>query len=129
MVKVVNVRSLDPDAYNVYIGRKSSLSTEVFKEMPSLIDGTYFGNNVRVSDDCSRDESIAAHREYFLNNIAKYSSRLDTLAEIASVRTVCLVCWCVPKACHGNVIAEYLNELITGPIPDIVSGNLFEEEE
>jgi hypothetical protein len=127
MVKVVNVRDLDPDAYNIYIGRKTTLSKLLFKDKPWLIDGTDLGNHVKLSDSCSREESIAAHREYFLENTNLFSNLLETLKNIASSRTVCLACWCSPKCCHGDVIAEYLNESISGPVPEIVSENLFEE--
>lgn len=126
MVKVVNVRNLDPDAYNVYIGRDSQLSKKLLEENPSLINGTELGNRVRVSEECSREDSIEAHRHFFLENTGTFVNILDTLENVARHRTVCLVCWCKPKLCHGDVIAEHLNKRVFGIVPDIESENIFD---
>ena len=127
MVKVVNIRELDPEAYNIYIGRSSALGMVLFKEKPWLIDGTQLGNPIKLDGEHTREESIAAHREFFLENAHLYKNLLDTLENKARKKTVCLTCWCAPKPCHGDVISEYINKRISGPVPEIVSENLFEE--
>jgi len=128
MVKVVNVRDLDPTAYNIYIGRSSSLSKDLFEKNPYLIDGTDLGNPIRLEGEHTREESIAAHREFFLKNVGSYEKLMSTLESIASKRTVCLACWCAPKPCHGDVIADYINNRIREKEPELESENLFEEE-
>ena len=129
MVKVVNVRNLDPTAYNIYIGRKSYLSKDLFEKKPYLIDGTELGNPIKLKGEHTREESLAAHRKFFLENTDRFKNILETIENIASRQTVCLTCWCHPKPCHGDVIAEYLNERIRGNTPELETVNIFEEDE
>ena len=51
----------------------------------------------------TREQNIAAHRAWFLASpvlVAKAQSEL---------RGRTLVCWCKPKACHGDVLLEVAN--------------------
>lgn len=51
----------------------------------------------------SRDEVIARYREYLL-------TRPDLLALIPPLRGRRLGCWCAPKSCHADVIAEFADK-------------------
>lgn len=88
---VVNIRTHE---YDVYIGREGHGH-----------DG-YWGNPYSVVRDGGRERAIELYRKYFLNRL-----RIDPTfaSKVQSLRGKRLGCFCVPKPCHGNVIAEYLN--------------------
>jgi hypothetical protein len=90
---VVNIRDGFPTG-GVYIGRAGR-----------GFDG-YFGNPVPIQRSKDRDEVIVLFRQAFERRMmfdAEYRYRIEELKG----RT--LVCFCKPLACHGDVIAEYLN--------------------
>lgn len=74
---------------SVYVGR------------PSIL-----GNPYVVGRDGSRAEVIEKYRAWFQRQLTKRWF-------IESVRLLCgdkdLACWCAPKACHADVILEWLN--------------------
>ncbi len=78
------IDEIPPDA--VYIGRPS-----------------YWGNPFSIADDGSREEVIEKYREYL-------KTRPDiTLKAKLELRGKDLVCFCSPRACHGNVLDEIAN--------------------
>lgn len=83
---VVNVKT---DLYDVYIGRPSK-----------------FGNPFEIGKDGTRKEVIDKFIDYFLSN---ESLKLAAKAELTGKR---LGCFCKPKACHGDIIAKYVNDEI-----------------
>jgi hypothetical protein len=101
--KVVNLRNSD---YDVYIGRAGKGQ-----------DG-YFGNPFSVAE-YGYVVCIAKFREYFYERVQtdiEFKRRVDAL----SGKT--LGCFCFPKPCHGDVVAEYVN----GQQPvEIKQGKLF----
>lgn len=68
--------------HDIYIGRPSK-----------------WGNPFVIGRDGTRAEVIAKYREYVLAQPAL----LAALPELAGKR---LACWCSPKPCHGDVLAE-----------------------
>jgi len=84
---VVNIRKTKE--YDVYIGRPSP-----------------FGNPFIIGKDGTRDEVVAKYRPYFYRRMAR-----DMLfrAAVHSLAGKVLGCYCKPKPCHGDVIAEYLD--------------------
>ena len=82
--KVVNLRK---EKYDVYIGR-----------------GSKWGNRFVIGKDGDRDEVIRRYRGWILN----YKELLGSLHEL---KGKVLGCFCKPKACHGDVLAELVNEL------------------
>lgn len=77
--------------YQVYIGR------------PSI-----YGNPFEITEERSREESVALYKIYFYNRI---SSDEDFKNKVLTLRGKVLGCFCKPKICHGDVICEYLNNL------------------
>lgn len=63
------------------------------------------GNPYTIGRDGTREEVIAKHKVLFLN-----SERLMRIARETCQGEI-LGCYCKPKACHGDTIAEYLNGL------------------
>lgn len=84
--KVVNIKT--GDSYDVYIGRAGKGH-----------DG-YFGNPIREG---TRKQKIDGFKKYALNRIqedAEYRERIKAL------ESKTLGCFCKPKACHGDILAE-----------------------
>jgi uncharacterized protein YebE (UPF0316 family) len=81
MIKVVNVRT---DEYDVFIGRPSK-----------------WGNPFKIGRDGNRKEVLEKYRTYLINN-------KELMADITSLDDMVLGCYCKPKACHGDIIAEWL---------------------
>ncbi len=89
------------ESYDTYIGR-----------------GTLFGNDSHIGPDGSRGEVIAKFQVAFLARL-----RTDPAFRLAveRLRGQRLGCSCKPKACHGDVIAAWLNgdpELAPAPEPE-----------
>ncbi len=82
--KVVNLRN---EKYEIYIGR-----------------GSKWGNKFVIGKDGDREEVIMKYREWILKN----NDLLNSLEELKGKR---LGCFCKPKACHGDVLVELVNEL------------------
>jgi hypothetical protein len=80
---VVNIRD---SRYDVYIGRNSR-----------------FGNPFRIGIHGTREEVINKYRVYLL-------SSPTLLREIENLRGKTLGCFCYPMPCHGDVIAQILDE-------------------
>lgn len=98
--RVVNIRK---GVYDVYIGRAG------YGE-----DG-YFGNPVKLNCVCcvcgdihtTKSATLVCYEKYFYARIA---SDTAFLSSVLSLRGKRLGCFCHPSACHGDVIASFLNE-------------------
>lgn len=93
MTNVVNIRT---SGYDVYIGRAGKGQ-----------DG-YFGNPFRLRASESRGATIERYKEYFYERLETDPEFKDRIHELQGKT---LGCFCKPYACHGDVIAEYLNNL------------------
>jgi hypothetical protein len=92
---VVNLKGHrdDPDFDDVvYVGRAMHRGGWHLAASP-------LANPFRLGRDGTREEIVAAYREYILG-------RPDLLARLPDLRGRRLGCWCVPLACHAQVIAE-----------------------
>lgn len=91
VTKVINLYKQNHD---VYIGRAGNGR-----------DG-YFGNPFPLRAGEERGSTLEKYREYFLK-------RLETDSEfkekVLSLQGKTLGCFCSPNACHGDIIAEYVN--------------------
>ncbi len=72
--------------FDVYIGRPSK-----------------WGNPFSIGPDGDRAEVIEKYREWIKN-------QPELLASLEELRGKVLGCWCAPKACHGEVLIELLEE-------------------
>lgn len=65
-----------------------------------------FGNPYVIGPDGDREEVIRLFRVYFYDRM-----KMDPTwkQKVESLRGKSLGCFCAPMACHGNVIAEYLD--------------------
>ena len=71
--------------YDVYIGRPSK-----------------WGNPFTIGRDGSRAVVIDKYRNWLL-------TQPKLMMQIDELRGKTLGCWCTPKACHGNVLANLAN--------------------
>lgn len=73
----------------------------------TMIDRTtMFGNRHYICATCTREQSIERFRKDFNERM---ETDPDYRRHILALAGLTLGCWCKPKACHGDVIAEYLN--------------------
>lgn len=90
-LKITKVSNKDlGDSYDVYIGR-----------------GTLWGNPYQMGKEGTRDEVIAKFAYDFERRFLKLPEQFDM--NIEKLRGKTLGCHCKPAACHGDVIANYLN--------------------
>lgn len=102
MIRVIHIRNADFDnPTDVYIGRKNARRA-----------GSPLGNPEWLRDEVDRAANIARYRRWLLERLVPGSPQL---AEIERLRQVYnergelnLVCYCAPKACHGDVIKTCL---------------------
>ena len=73
--------------YDVYIGRPEK-----------------WGNPFTIGKDGNRGEVI----EKYINWL---ESQPELLNDVHELKDKVLGCWCTPKACHGDVLAEIANKL------------------
>ena len=84
---VVNKYRHKPTSNDVYIGR-----------------GSKWGNPFVIGKDGSREEVIEKYKTHLLSN----SNLIECLRELKGKT---LVCFCKPKACHGDFLCEVVETL------------------
>jgi len=103
-IEVVNKKTHTPTEYDFYIGRPSVLGNP-YTHLKSSKASKYLVP--------TRDEAIASYEDYFYSRLKDYefSSELDLIMDMyENFGKVNLVCWCVPKSCHGDFIKTYLEK-------------------
>ena len=100
MTEVVNIYHKLP--YDVYIGRPRG-----GVDPRNVTPGEYgfLGNPFPMGKD-NRDESIAKFKQYFLDRLQHDETFRQAVLKL---KDKTLACFCAPRACHGHVIAEYLD--------------------
>lgn len=83
---VLNYRNCGLPEGAVFIGRPS-----------------YWGNSFHISRTVTREEAIALYRDDLWKRIR--NGEID-IEELAALHGKDLVCYCVPKACHGFVLEK-----------------------
>lgn len=90
---VVNIHK---EPFDVYIGRRGRGQ-----------DG-YFGNPFCIGHGISREDTVNRFQKYFAERIENDSEFKRRILALKGKR---LGCFCRPKACHGDVIADWLNKM------------------
>ncbi|NMZ65862.1 DUF4326 domain-containing protein [Pseudomonas oryzihabitans] len=83
------------DIYDVYIGR-----------------GTVWGNPYQIGKDGDRDEVIRKFAYDFDRGFLKAHENFEK--NLSHIRGKVIACHCKPAACHGDIIAAYINSLDDG---------------
>lgn len=92
MISVVNKKTYKGPG--VYIGRPSVL-----------------GNPVSMGSECDREWAITEYKSWFKEQYAVnegFRNYVNALAAQAKKGDLVLICWCVPKACHGDVVKDFI---------------------
>lgn len=93
-VQITKVRNRDAgEAFDVYIGRKTPWGN------PYPIEHNETGNK--------RKDVIKKFEDYFQK---EFLDKPDNLKHLLTLRGLRLGCHCKPLECHGDVIADFLNE-------------------
>lgn len=87
------VKHVSKSDYDVYVGRGPDPKTGIIGR---------WGNPFVVGKDGTRAEVIRKYREW----IVTQPDLMEALPELKGLR---LGCWCRPKSCHGEVLAELAN--------------------
>ena len=89
-MKTVRVVHNRKQKFDVYIGRPSK-----------------WGNQFEIGQDGNRTECIEKYREWFHSPEQK-QLRVEAIKELTDKT---LGCWCYPKACHGQVLVEFVDSV------------------
>ena len=98
--------------YDVYIGRGLDPMTGVESK---------WGNPFRVGQDGNRAECLRKHKEWLLQ-------QPELMEALSELQGKILGCWCKPKLCHGDTLAELADQL--GKVTETATKeeSIFEEE-
>ncbi len=113
-IKVIHYRDADfDDVYTVYIGRKFDGKESIWQN-PFRIEKGFSRNAVLQkyyeyitwlidTEKCYRNE-----QRYGIIPSVCHHCDLKRLKELAEMGTLKLVCWCAPKACHGDILKDQI---------------------
>ena len=103
-IKIVNIHDFTGDY--VYVGRGSPLGNPFFHK----------ASKFEVVKVASRSEAIEEYRIWLVNRLLfdTPQSRAinDCVIKLSSEKKIVLGCFCFPKQCHAEVIAEILKERV-----------------
>ena len=107
MINVVSKYKHEPSNNDVYIGRGSPLGNP--------FTGSKKVENTKAAFQCSsREEAIEKYEQYLRLAIYKNDSyicnEMNRIWKMAKTGDVNLVCFCKPKACHGDIIKKLIEE-------------------
>jgi hypothetical protein len=98
LTKVINIKNAPVGWENnpryVYIGRVGKGQSG------------YFGNPFKVGRGEPRGTTIDKFRKYFLERV---KNDTEFKGRVGELHDKILVCFCSPRPCHGDVIAEFMN--------------------
>lgn len=86
---LTTVVNLKREPYDVYIGR-----------------GSMWGNPFKMAAEADRERVIQAYKKYLKEAILRGEISVLDLKALKGKR---LGCYCKPKACHGDILAEIVN--------------------
>jgi hypothetical protein len=106
MIRIINKKTSNESG--VDIGRPSPLGNP-FSHLPDTLAA------FRVA---SRDEAIKRYRDWLLEQLRDNTGVCKVFWDLVKFYKdfgeLTLVCWCVPKRCHGEVIKELIEKAVNG---------------
>ena len=110
MIYVVNKYKHQQTTYDVYIGRGSALGnpySHKFGGLEQFIVKT-------------REDAILMYRKHLASSVLdgnmEVINELRNIAFKAKSSIVYCVCFCKPASCHGDVIVEYCDRILSGTL-------------
>jgi len=108
MIEILNARTAKPlpeDA--IYIGRAN----------PRFGRGSPLGNPFRVSSTLSQEEAVTKYRVWLNEHWRQPGPVREELLRLIDLYRrdgrLQLICWCAPEACHGDVVAEFIQQQVS----------------
>jgi len=95
-MRVIHIKDKSKYSNTEYIGR-----------------GSVFGNPYHVQKH-GRNTCIEKYRQYFYERLerdVKFKEAVHSLKIKDRNKELCLVCYCKPLDCHGDIIKEYCDNL------------------
>ena len=110
-INIANKKTHEPTIYDIYIGRGSVLGSNY-----THLKNTKTKAEVIVD---TREEAITLYKDWLLYQIKvrdkEVLTELANLVRLVEQRPILnLVCYCKPKACHGDVIKSVVEQLAKG---------------
>ena len=97
----------------IYVGRQSS----AHKAPETAIKMTELANDNVMAGEKDRDAVIAMYEVQLEQKLGDVRSQvfrsINAIAELAKASEVVLLCFCYPKGCHANVIADKVMEIVS----------------
>jgi hypothetical protein len=94
----------------IKIGNKKHGTSGIYVGRPSPL-----GNPFPLHREEERAAVIRAYEDWLAEQLLDPSSpasrEIHRLAELARKQDLCLVCWCAPKACHGDIIKRTIEAI------------------
>lgn len=103
MIQVVNKYKHVPTKDDCFIGRPSPLGNPY----------SHMAGTTAIFTVSSREEAVQKYEEYLtsaVNDNVRVKTEIDRLVQKAVSGDLNLVCYCKPKACHGDVIKKVIEE-------------------
>jgi hypothetical protein len=74
---------------------------------------TIYGNPFKIGPDGTREQVVKKFEVYFYERL-KHDNRFRVaVKKLETAEALC--CWCAPLPCHGDVIARYIEAVLTEP--------------
>lgn len=117
-IVIVNVKEAVKEGYNwnLYLGRKVNYkAVEVYP--PLNLQQSPLANPFPVKKEADREPAIAQYKDWLIEQCKDPIGEVcQALAEITNWLlendSVWLACWCSPKKCHCEVVADYIIEYL-----------------
>ena len=78
-------------------------TTEQHNDIVRIDRRSEWGNPFKIGQDGNREDVIKNYRQHLFNRVQRGDLSLQSLASLDGKT---LACWCVPKNCHGHVLAK-----------------------
>src|SRR5262245_32451204 len=105
MIQVINIKAGIPDfTVAVYIGRQTLIRPA--SPLASLLN---------IKHESERQEALLMYRKWLeeqMQTDTPARKEIERLAIITSRSDLLLLCWCAPKACHGEVVKEFVERIV-----------------
>ncbi len=97
-IKLVNIKKIPKQDYDLYIGRSNK-----WLGLPE----SKWHNPFFMKNEGQRPTVLKLYEEHI-------RSRPDLIAALPELSNKTLGCYCAPKRCHGNVLIELYEEFVEG---------------
>ena len=112
MITVVNKRK---GGKGIYIGRGNKHTA-----------GSVLGNPFKMKHEGDRDRVVEAYRIWLESQLkldGEVKQEIRRIADLSRAgRQVNLVCWCAPKRCHGDIVKEVVEGILSAEQLQVKAG-------